>query len=499
MRAPPYVVLAYVALFLATALYRVPPQGDYGEYILMSRAFVARGTPAVTRDDAAWLARREKTLRVYARGLRVGLERKAERTYGTVRAGSGRYYALHFWFYSLLAAPALALLELVRGPPVLALALVNVSVALAASWYAMRAFRGHWLELVAPGAFLLTGTSFYLAFTGPEVLTASGVFVAALAARRRELGVGFFAAGLASTQNPSAAAMFGFVALECFRLRAPAAADSPVMFNWRRTLPLAAGGLLIATLPYAFFLVEFGVPSLLGKYATDFSLIGFERAFSLFFDLNQGMAAGLPGLFGGLAVVLALGRGRLARWAPRLAATIGVVLVMAIPTLAPHNWNPGAVVILRYAYWLAMPLLALLLELAAELPLRSSAPALLLFSALQVPVLLLNGYRGGSSSYLRHSWLARTVLKHAPAAYNPIPEIFIERTLSKEVPAREEKPITFPRRGAAMKVLVHERGLSESSRECSRGEERVPSSVRWLPDDWQYQNGPFACVPRVRP
>ena len=487
-----WLLLVYAVAVLGTALVGVSPTGDCGEYILMTRALATRGSPDLRSNDAYWLARREPRLSGVAGKLHHTIVDHGIGAVGTRRAPDGSYYSIHFWFYSLLAAPVFAVLEALRGPPLVALAAVNAAAALAAGCYAARCFRGTWLASAAPLLFLLTGSTFYLRRTGPEVLSAAGVLIAWLAAGRRELGIGFLATGIAATQNPSIAALFPFVTFETWRL----GRTRPEPSVWRlprRSYELALAGLLLGVLPYVFFQVEYGVPSLIGKYATDFGLIGFERLWSLFFDLNQGVLPCLPGLFAGLAVVLAARAPWSRATLARVASTIALVLVMAIPTLAAPNWNSGSSVITRYGYWLAMPLLALLLELLSTLDWRAAAPALAAFAALTLGSLGVNGFRGGSSGYLRHGWLASLVLEHAPFAYNPIVEVFVERTLGRESSASEERPVVWPKTGVPHKVLIHERALGTPAPECP-GTPRLSSHVTHLSGGWQYQDGPFWCA-----
>lgn len=63
------------------------------------------------------------------------------------------------------------------------------------------------------------------------------------------------------------------------------------------------------------------------------------------------------------------------------------------------------------------------------------------------------------SSYLEHKRIAVAVLRHAPWAYNPEPEIFVERTLNREVgfPRWRESVVFIPyNQGSVMKkILVH--------------------------------------------
>jgi hypothetical protein len=248
-----------------------------------------------------------------------------------------------------------------------------------------------------------------------------------------------------------------------------------------------------------FFQLEYDVPSLIGKYAVDTGLIGLERLKSFLFDLNQGLAPNLPGVILGVVVLLVLQKPTL-DLALRSFAVLCAVLAMATPTLAAPNWNSGSIVIMRYAYWAAMPLVALLLELAASVAWRRAALVLCLFAAGQLAVLATNGLRGEDASYLRHGWLARTVLARAPSAYEPVTEVFVERTLGREAGLREDQALAWPRHGWPKKVLVHESIKFAPAMDCPAGTEPMPSSLSRLSGGWEYQNGPFRCgVPAARP
>ena len=97
--------------------------------------------------------------------------------------------------------PLLAATELLGLAPVLALGIVNglaAALAIAALFRCVPSARA---AVVAAWLFLLSGTTFYLAWTGPEVLTAAAVLAACLAASDAKLGLGVLAGGVAAVRR----------------------------------------------------------------------------------------------------------------------------------------------------------------------------------------------------------------------------------------------------------------------------------------------------------
>jgi hypothetical protein len=148
---------------------------------------------------------------------------------------------------------------------------------------------------------------------------------------------------------------------------------------------------------------------------------------------------------------------------------------------------------MRYAYWSAMPLLALFLVFAARLPVRLGAVTVGVFAVLQIGLMAINGWRGGDARYLRHGWLASKVLWSAPWAYNPVPEIFAERSSGRELPIPEDQPTVWPHAEEPMKILTRESLRPGYDIECDDGSRRHPTSVTTLSGGWRYENGPFLC------
>jgi hypothetical protein len=487
-------VRSWPALLCALALCAIAvagarPTGDGAEYLLVAHALATHASPDLRKSDADWLGERIPRLSRVAHRLASGIDKEATTPISTVRrATNGAYYPLHFWLYSLLGAPCLWLTELMGTTPARALGLLNglaASVAeLALFWHYGRGRFG----LAAACAFALCGTTFYLGWTGPEALTGAAIVCACLPARRAELGLGCCAAAVAAAQNASAAALVPYVVWYWWRARRSLS---------RRDLILLPLAFALLVLPYAFFYVHFRIPSLLAHYATDPSLISGERAWSFVFDLNQGLVYGIPGLLLGVAVAIALAFSGAARNRRTLiadvAATVAVVAGMAGPTLAVHNWNPGTSVLLRYGYWTSLPLLVLMLELLSGGAARARWATLAAVAVVQVAVILTNGICGERYSYVRHTWLAQFVLGRFPGAYNPVPEIFFERSLGWEAPPARAVGVAWPSHGAPTKVLALKDKPLHEARICPDGGEVTSGRTHVVSHGWVYLDRPFGC------
>lgn len=483
------------------ALANTRPRGDSGEYVLMAAAFAIHATPDVRAEDVRWVARTEPRLGELMERLESGMSAEKPVVLGSIhRAPDGRYYSFHFWFYSLLAAIPLWPLTATGVSPIIALALVNALALVGASFYAAAGVRGVHRFLV-PLAFFISGTTFYAAWTGPEALTAAAVLVACFAAMRGRAGHALLAIGVATAQNPGALALTAFVVGWWWLLHRDREArwleGSVVPRLDRPTVLYALSGAILVLASPLFFQLVFGVPSLIAKYTTDPELVSGSRAFSLLFDLNQGMVAGVPGvLLGLLATACAfllkdVSRDEQRRAVSAVAIACITVLLMIIPSLGTHNWNSGCGVFMRYAYWASMPLFATLVVLLLRLPAPRSKGLAVFAAVIQLAVVGLNGVSGDRVWYTRHGAIARFALVHFPSLYNPEPEIFLERTLRRETAMKEEAVVAWPNKDAPTKLLVGGKAVPRLRTLC-QGEGFASASVVEV-SGWRYLNGPFQC------
>jgi hypothetical protein len=500
-RAGVVATLLFATTVLGLAGHNVRPRGDGFEYVLMAAAFAIHATPDVRAADTAWVAASEPRLGGVMRQVQRGMASHETSILGSIQqAPSGRYYSFHFWFYSLLAAPFLWAVQAVGLTPLLALPLINATAVLAASFYALRVLPGRarfWL----PIAFLLSGTTYYLHWSGPEALTASAALVSALAAMLGRPGHAILAAGLASTQNPGAVSLVVLIVGWWFLLRRDPTnalfASEPLRRFDRGSVACALGGGLLALLSPLFFLLTFGEPSLIAKQTIDLTLATPPRLFSLLFDLNQGLIVGIPGLVLGFGIAAgvvfhlrSVSEKRLLYASLALGAMTS--LFAALPSLGTVNWNSGCSVFMRYAYWTSMPLLVSVLGVTARLSdgvrLSVAGPAALV-QALSLGVY---GVSGTSAAYTRPGPAARFVMTHFPAFYNPEPEIFFERSLGREAPPTAYAAVAWPDKKHPTKILVTRPGPITWPELCG-GDEFDAASIARTARDTRYLNGPFQC------
>lgn len=505
----------FIPLFLAiagVALVNSSLTGDGYEYVLTMHALAEHGTPEITQSDIASLHRSAGSVPFYAvtlgdlmpylqEHLRAPTKTPAF-TYTITPNEAGRFYGIHFGLYSLLALPFYVLLKPLGGFPHYALTLLNLSFCVGACLYLRRAMsRTQAIAALAMLLFLLSGTTFYLSWTGPEVLTASCVLIACVATLRGQAGLAILLAGLAASQNPPIFLMIPFaIAYRVLIVRYPRLQwpDCGAAAPDRRELLLAAAGVLFTLAPYVFSQYIFGTPSVIARDFNDTTFITGARLFSLFFDLDQGMIIGIPGV----ALALLLGLTLLPRaargpWLVVFALFAGMVVLMALPALSTVNWNSGGVVMTRYSYWLGMPLLALALLAARQLPPRSGRALLLAAALLQALLLASTGLLGGKTIYTEHSLPARWILSHFPRLYNPEAEIFHARTeKAVTLPLPKDSIPVFRADGKPVKIMRHRSNRAAPAGLCASGEELAGQYVRPVSREWEYLHAPFSCVAR---
>lgn len=495
--------LAVFVLLSLFALDRTQLSGDGGEYILMTHALSKHATPEIRASDTRdFLMQPTDESMPIPRAYFEAIGSQAGTAHPAIVSGffpnaEGHYYAMHFWLYSLMALPFYMLLKLFGMKIVWALGLPNISFAGAALLYMRRAMpERFWTGFVL---FVSMGTTFYLPWTGPEVMSASCALIAVIAMLRGDAALSILMSGLGASQNPPLMFLMPFalgwrlLLPRWPQLGWPGNVVKPLS---KRDIAMAVGGVVLALVPFAFFQLTFGMPSLIGHYSTAPEMIAPSRLFSLFGDLNQGMIVGLPGLVVALALVLVLANvPRRASWLTTAGLVIASVVVMAIPTLSANNWNPGGIVMLRYNYWLGMPLLALVLLALLRMPRGRLTFVPWVAIVLQVAVMGMFGFWGKRSSYTQHTPIAKWVLSHAPERYNPDPEIFYERSAGQELGMPLDLTWVYRNDGKPAKVLRHWSNFNNSAGLCQTGAMLRGHAVQTVERGWQYLHAPFDCVP----
>lgn len=498
----PRVVLAWglaLLVLVALALPRARIIGDGREYLLYAQAFATHLSPDIRPADIERVAGLMERTAPGFREMAAGFGN--EETIGGLRYGrgfvtapDGRLYSWHFWLYPMLVAPLLVIVQALGLAPAAAFTLFNgLCLAGALAYLLLRWQAPPWARFLLGGVFLLSGTTYYLWWSHPEVWTASLLLLALMMASDRRHGAAMLASALAATQNPPLVLLLAGIGVlglaQRRRAGEPMLAPAFVM--------MATASLAVAALPALFFGATLGVlnPIAAGG-AADPGLIGIARLWSMVGDLNLGLVAGAPGVLIGLALLPVLAALRARRigadglLAPGLAllACVAISVAMAVPALATTNWNHGQTVFSRYAYWLGVPLV---FGLVVGLQAIGPRTRLALGALVVVTQLLTVAYHGvfgqtWRGDYLAFKPLAAWVMRHHPDLHNPMPEIFIERLTGRELPAGHpsapREVYAFPSAAAPVKVLVSARRAEAVVASCP-----APSIVV-VEGGWRYLN-----------
>jgi hypothetical protein len=166
------------------------------------------------------------------------------------------------------------------------------------------------------------------------------------------------------------------------------------------------------------------------------------------------------------------------------------MLALAIPTLSTTNWNSGANGMMRYALWGSAPLPYLVFARWRGIAHWQAGLFTLVF-VLQAG-LMAHARRYTSKEF---SPLARALLDHAPALYNPDPDIFYKRANHTDAGPDPQRMARWPALGPVRKTMVHAGNPDADRLLCGPGAKPASPGVgRILRDGWRYVDGPVRCV-----
>jgi hypothetical protein len=480
-------VLAVLLAILCVS-FPVQPQGDVAEYSLATVAVASHGSPDIRLTDIA-----------RARQLLPGIAGTYDLLEADMRAGvpvvypafirgrAGAVYTIHFFGYSALAAVPYKLLELAGLPPMKCYQVLNLALVFILGLGLYRLFGSAPKALLGVGLFMLCGGALYWSWTSAECVSAAALLAALLFFTTGAPLAGGLLAGLAAQQNPTILFFFAFAPLILLCLHYRPGQDLREVVGaalQRRYVAGMLAGLVLVALPPLFNLWQYGVPNIIAKLYSNPALIGVARLESFYFDLNQGMIVGIPGVLGALAVW------NWRRQPALLAACAAFTLALALPALAVLNWNSGAAGVMRYAFWASMPFVfALLLRLQA-----SPRWPLALLLALGVA-------QGGAMQsathygYVHFSPLARTLMELAPGFYHPEPEIFAERLNHNDDYITPHQVFVYRVGGQAVTTLYHAALPFGETQLCGEGGKLAPDNhYTDSAYGWRYIDGPVRCV-----
>lgn len=476
-------ICMFVILLLTFCIKEQKKIGDFSEYAIMTIAIASHGTPAIGLSDIEEAKRLnpEPVFFTFYEELGKGIQKDATvPAIAFYRGHDANFYSLHFFAHSALTAIPFIVFKAVGIPPFKCYQFVNLAFIFILGMACFDFFKSKTRATLALMLFAVCGGVLYWDWTSPEMMTAASLLTGLILYFNGRPIAGCVLAGLASMQNPSLVFFTGFAPL--------------LVFAYKRNLPSArefaalAITLLLFSMPVLFNMVKFGVPSILAALSTDFRLISGTRLHSLFFDLNQGMMIGVPGLFAALAAILLFGKSASARL---LACCIVLFsIALAFPALTPHNWNSGATGMMRYASWAAMPILFGCLLYARDH--KMSTPLIVALLLVQAGATWMER----QYSNVQFSPIAKFFLAHFPSAYNPAFEIFSERLQNSEAFVPKDSILYYTENGEVRKIAFNLENSQAGRQLCSQNKILSPDTdVTVVDNGWAYLNTRPACVP----
>jgi hypothetical protein len=386
--------------------------GDGGEYLAMAINLASGHRPALASAD------------VYPIWQRVAAADAALGDWD-IRSASfagrdGRRDFAHFWFYPLLAVPALWVTQTLAITPIAAFTITNVVLLALAFWIA--------LPRLGPAlTVLLFGSPIFWWIDKPhtEAFTFALLLVAFVLVDEN-LPWALVAAGAAAAQNLPIACVI------CLML-AGRAITQPSSLRDRRLIAGAVSAIALAALQPVYTYVRHGTPTLLLQ-ANPNHTPSWAELLAVPFDPVIGLLANFPFAFllvlGALVVILRRRPRELLR-VDIVVASLSAAAFLFSFAQASNVHHGGTPSISRYAIWL-LPLLAPIARRAAAVGQTSWRRFVWPLAAVSAIACVFAFHPRVLQNTREPTWLADFLWRQHPAVNNPLPEIFAETLMQRE-------------------------------------------------------------------
>lgn len=429
------------------------PHGDGYEYIMTTEAIYNHGTPDVKKSDAENYIKtlEDMNVEVYSKWVYTNLAEYVEYvkeenlkfqkdiingTTGFILANNGKLYAHHFWFYSALVIPARALLHLMDADISKSFLMTNLCLFFIAIWLILKNKRLNFPKRIVLATLMgFSPAIWYIQWPHPDFFAGIYTFLAVVYFFTERKIWAIFILSILSFHFPPLAFLALFMIFNVLY-------EKRGNWTFKLFLKLFIAGLWVFV-PTIFYLSVYEVPSIIAHMEyLSWDVVTFHRFWGFFFDLNQGVILGIPLfllLFIGFMVYDLIKRQHLIIY--YLASSI---LIMSLFFLQMKNWNHGCEVVNRYAVWVSMILMTLLLFRLFELKNKTFLSTLIiLLIGSQIPVI------SQQAEFKKIRWsaqimspLSKYVFANYPSWYNPDPKIFFERT-KYQTNSRTDSVIVF--------------------------------------------------------
>jgi hypothetical protein len=403
-------VLAYLVFLVTLACTSTQRRvGDGGEYLAMTLNLSRLRPPAISDAEMGDIERTFAALGGTFAGVPL--------VNPDFRGRDGRQDLIHFWLYSLLAAPWVWVARGLALPVNVCFTFVNILLLALALWVVSGQVRQDVALLLFAGPIIWwTDKGHTEAFTFALLAIAAAQLSAAP-------WWSLVVLGAAAAQNPAIAAALPMVGLAVLAAR-------PVAWRDRRMWLGAAGGAALAALHPLYYWMRLGRLSLLGGITIG-EVPSFAGWSAPMLDPNLGILINFPWLTLALVaaiVALAWRSAHLLRTPPVLVSVaVSAVFLLSFSQIpnVNHGGTPG---ISRYGLWLV----PMTLPVFALCDGREHRPRLAWLGAITLASCLwcvLFFHPRAQADYLQPTAFARILWTRFPSVDNPLPEVFIERLI----------------------------------------------------------------------
>ncbi|MAC96305.1 MAG: hypothetical protein CMC96_12495 [Flavobacteriales bacterium] len=414
------------------------PHGDSIDYILMTEAIYNHGTPNITKKDITnyidflegMNIRVEKKmvyddLLVFHREIETDSllfnPNKIQSKWAFILGKGEKVYTQHFWFYSVLAIPARAFLELIDGDFTKTFLITNLTLLFLAIWLVLKNKKLNYPKrLVIATLMGFSPAVWYMYWPHVELFAGVYTLLAIVYFFTDKKIRSVFILSILSLHYPPLAFLALFIIGNILY-------EKRGKWNIKlfKKLFIAAVWVFIPTI---FSLLVFGVPNIItAQDYLSWELVSFHRFFWFFFDPNQGVILAIPlfiFVFIGFAVYDSIKRQNGIYY--YLASSI---VVMALFFMQMKNWNHDGEITNRYAVWIASLIVGLVIFRTFKMQSKLWMSILIvLLVASQIAVISSQAeYKKIRYSALMLHPIGEYVLINYPDLYNPDPLILSQR------------------------------------------------------------------------
>ncbi|MEQ8624988.1 MAG: hypothetical protein RJQ00_12575 [Vicingaceae bacterium] len=434
------------------------PYGDGVEYVLITESFVNHGSPDLRGEDAAeYMAKlNKKGLEIHRKGdfiktANVGSE-------GVTLLGyfpslrNNKIYGYHFWFYSLLAAPARLVLEQLDEDIRLAHLATNLFFIFLALWVFLTYSKFTWGEkIVFSLLFLFSPILWYIDWAHTEVYSGVLVFVAIFYYYTDRKYITLLLVSLASLQNQALFVLALLVFIELLIKNG---------LGVKNLLKLFFSSFWII-IPLCFYYYHFNDFSLINNEGyIDVNNISLKRLWSFFFDLNQGMIIGFPLIF--FLLVGLLIKDLIQRRVKSYYMLLASILLMSLLIMQTTNWNHGSSVINRYTVWCSVIIVVVLFFRIRNWKKMTFYKVSSVIIISQVFIITQQIDYSEVKWHANHlNKLSKYIFANYPGLYNPEPQIFMGRVSLYELSSTDSVRTYTNDSEEIVKMLVKEGALDQ--------------------------------------